>query len=156
MYWITVWVQSFLEDSSSLLGRSLCSKTHSTIKVMDMSVPWHVLHRSRYFYCRIRTGTKDDTEKLFSFLHQTFVRFLLPSGKHQPSAHGGASCSLRSLVCLMSHMAIVCLGLLCLWWAAVDADPHSKRQTDVSHMCFHLHLLSISFFTVPLLCFIAQ
>lgn len=128
----------------------------SVFELLDMSVPRHVSHRSRYsidnLYCRIRRGAKGYTEKHLSFQHQT----LLSSSKHQWSAHSGVSFSLRNLVRLMSHMAIVCLGLLCLWWAAVYADPHNTRQTEVSHMCFHLHLLSISFFTVPPLCFIPQ
>lgn len=96
---------------------------------------------------------RDYTEKHLSFQHQAFVRFLLPSSKHQSSVPSGVSFSLRSLVHLMSNMAIVCLGLLCLWWAAMSVDPH-KRQTDVSHMCFHLHLLTLFFFIVPPLCFI--
>lgn len=95
-----------------------------------MSEPWHVLEADiSNLYCQVRTGAKDYTEKHLSFQHQTFVRFLLPSRKHQWSVHSGASFSLRSLVCLMSHMAIVCLGLLCLWWAAVYAD-NTQREAD--------------------------
>lgn len=84
------------------------------------------------------------TEVPFKLKLQTFFRFLLPTSKHQPGVQSGESFSCRNLICLMSYVAIVCLGCCVFDGPPPYANPHNKRQTDVGHMCFHFHLSSVS------------
>lgn len=69
---------------------------------------------------------------------QTFFRFLLPAIKHsrvlkasqEPRPSNESCCDRLS-------------GLLVSDGPPLYANPHDKRQTDVSHMCFHFHLFCL-------------
>lgn len=132
-------------------------KFNYPIRILDMSVNWHVFHRGRYLESALSDQNRSQrlycTKKHLSFQLQTFARFILPSSKHQSSVHSGVSFSPRSLVRLMSQMAIVCLGLLSLWWAAVYADPRvaDRCQPHVlsfaSALCLFLYRSASLFHT---------
>lgn len=150
-------------DVAGLFQTMWFIKLNYPIYILDMSVNWHIFHRSRYLESTLsdQNGSQRlHTKKHLSFQLRTFVRFLLPSSKHQSSVHSAASFSLRSLVRLMSQMAIVCLGLLSLWWAAMYADPRvaDRCQPHVlsfasalrlflyrSASLFHTTITSVSF-----------
>lgn len=91
---------------------------------------------------------------------QTFLAFLLPSSKHQLGVQSGVISSLTfsnsSLVHLMSHLAIVCLGC-CVFDVPLCMQIHTTRgwswETDVSHMCSECHSFSIFMLYFPLILF---